>query len=162
MRNFLLLYWLSIGLLFAVFYWEVSPVAPMLNGVQTNVTTFLTSLTLPSGIMEEERIIINPHYALVIEKACNGMIPYLFFLASIIAFPSTLRHKLFWGLLGYVVIEGINILRIWIISMMVLEQKSNFSLAHDYLGNALLIITALGLFVLFVKSRKSLSPLAYS
>jgi len=159
MKQFLSIYWLSIGLLFAIFYWDPSPVASMLNRGQTDFTSFLTSLTLPTQMMEQHQIIINPYYTLVIEKACNGMIPYLFFLASIIAFPSTLRHKFIWALLGYVVIQGVNILRIWIISTMVLKEESNFSLAHDYVGNILLIVTALSLFVLFVKSRgRLLSP----
>jgi exosortase/archaeosortase family protein len=154
MKQFLLLYWLSIGLFFAIFYWDISPIASILNHGQTEMTSFLTSLTLPSTMMEEHRILINPYYELVIEKACNGMIPYLFFLAFIVAFPATWRHKLIWAVIGYVVIEGINVLRIWIVSQMVLESRSNFSLAHDYLGNILLIATALSLFVLFVKTKR--------
>ncbi len=154
MKRFLLLYWLSIALFFTIFYWDISPIASILNSGQTNFTSFLTSLTLPSSMMEQNRIIINPYYELVIEKACNGMIPYLFFVASIVAFPSTWKHKLTWALMGYVVIESINIFRIWMVSKMVLEERSNFSLAHDYLGNIMLIVSALTLFVLFVKTRK--------
>jgi len=154
MRRFLLLYWLGIGLFFAIFYWEISPIAPILNNMQTNFTTFLTSLTLPSDMMRGHHITINPHYELVIEKACNGMIPYLFFLASIFAFPSTWRHTLIWALIGYVVIESMNILRIWIVSKMVLMDRDNFSLSHDYLGNIMLMMSVLSLFILFVKTRK--------
>ena len=104
--------------------------------------------------MDEHRIIISSHYALVIEKACNGMIPYLFFLASIVAFPSTIIHKVKWAIMGYIFISAMNIFRIWFVTQLVIEERNNFSLAHDYLGNGLLIVTGLLLFTWFVKSRK--------
>ena len=154
MKKFLLTYWIGIALLFGLFYWDLSPLSFSINNQQTNFTSFLTSLSLSEGMMEEHRIIINNHYALVIEKACNGMIPYLFFLASIIAFPSTILHKVKWAIMGYIFISAMNIFRIWFVTQLVLEERKNFSLAHDYLGNGLLIVTGLLLFTWFVKSRK--------
>ena len=154
MKKFLLSYWLSIALLFALFYWEVSPFSLAINEFQTNLTALLTSFSLPQGMMEAHRIFITEHYALVIEKACNGMIPYLFFLASIIAFPSTLIHKVKWALMGYLFISAINVFRIWFVTQFVLQEQTNFSLAHDYLGNGLLILTGLILFTSFIKTRK--------
>ena len=154
MKKFLLSYWLSIPLLFALFYWEVSPFSLAINEFQTNLTALLTSFSLPQGMIETHRIFITEHYALVIEKACNGMIPYLFFLASIIAFPSTLIHKVKWALMGYLFISAINVFRIWFVTQFVLQEQNNFSLAHDYLGNGLLILTGLILFTSFIKTRK--------
>ena len=154
MKKFLLSYWLGIALLFALFYWEVSPFSLAINEFQTNLTALLTSFSLPQGMMEAHRIFITEHYALVIEKACNGMIPYLFFLASIIAFPSTLIHKVKWALMGYLFISAINVFRIWFVTQFVLQEQNNFSLAHDYLGNGLLILTGLILFTSFIKTRK--------
>jgi len=153
MKKFLLSYWLGIALLFAIFYWNFSPLAPLINNLQTDLTAYLTSLTLPEGIMKEHKIFINSHYALVIEKACNGIIPYLFFLASILAFPSTKTHKLKWAIMGYIFITAMNIFRIWFVTQFVLQTTNNFSLAHDYLGNGLLILTGLVLFTSFVKTR---------
>jgi len=157
MKKFLLTYWLGIAILFAIFYWDLSPISATINNIQTNLTALLTSLSLPSGMMEEHKIFINPHYTLVIEKACNGMIPYLFFLASIIAFPSSLIHKAKWAILGYFFITLINIFRIWFVTQFVLKEKSNFSLAHDYLGNGILILTGLLLFTSFVKTKLNFS-----
>ncbi len=154
MKNFLLSYWLGIALLFGVFYWDLSPLSSTINSLQTNLTAYLTSLSLIDNMMEEHRILINAHYSLVIEKACNGMIPYLFFLASIIAFPSTLMHKVKWAIMGYIFISLMNVFRIWFVTQLVLQERQNFSLAHDYLGNGLLIVTGLLLFTWFVKSRK--------
>ncbi len=154
MKKFLLGYWLGIALLFGVFYWDFSPLSSVINSFQTDLTAYLTSLSLVNTMMEEHRILINAHYSLVIEKACNGMIPYLFFLASIIAFPSTIIHKVKWAIIGYFFITFMNIFRIWFVTQLVLQARNNFSLAHDFLGNGLLIITGLLLFTWFVKSRK--------
>jgi len=157
MIKFLLTYWIGIALFFGIFYWEFSPISLIINQLQTDLTTYLTSLTLPSEMMNSYHILINRNYSLVIEKACNGIIPYLFFLASIIAFPSTIIHKIKWAFFGYLFIISMNTLRIWMVTQIVLEEQNNFSLAHDYLGNALLIGTGLLLFVGFVKSRRKYS-----
>jgi len=154
MIKFLLTYWIGIALFFGIFYWEVSPLSTSINQFQTDFTSYLTSLTLNEGMMEKHHIFINSHYSLVIEKACNGMIPYLFFIASVIAFPSTLLHKIKWIMIGYIIISIMNIMRIWMVTQLVLTEENNFSLAHDYLGNALLIFTGLVLFILFVKTRQ--------
>jgi exosortase/archaeosortase family protein len=154
MIKFLLTYWIGIALFFGIFYWDASPISLLVNPYQTTLTSYLTSLVLPSEMMNNYRIFITEHYSLVIEKACNGMIPYLFFLASIMAFPSSIFHKIKWALIGYLLISLMNTFRIWMVTQFVLEERSNFSLAHDYLGNGLLIITGLILFISFVKSRK--------
>lgn len=154
MKKFLLTYWISVALLFVIFYWDYSPISVAVNAGQTELTSFLTSIVLPMNMMEGNHIFITSHYSLIIEKACNGMILYLFFLAPIFAFPATLEHKIKWAIGGYIIIMLVNVFRIWFITQLVLEERSNFSLAHDYLGNILLIITAMALFIAFVKSRK--------
>jgi len=153
MKKFLLSYWLGLALLFGLFYWDYSPFSFIVNNIQTNLTAYLTSLSLAEGVMEGHHIFITEHYALVIEKACNGMIPYLFFLASILAFPSTLMHKIKWAVMGYFFITSINIFRIWFVTQFVMQERENFSLAHDFLGNGLLILTGLILFTSFIKTR---------
>ena len=153
MKNFLFYYWLGLALMFGLFYWDYSPVSLLINNIQTNITAYITSLSLAEGMMDEHHIFITEHYSLVIEKACNGMIPYLFFIASIIAFPSTLIHKVKWALMGYLFIMSINVFRIWFVTQFVMIERENFSLAHDLLGNGLLILTGLILFTSFIKTR---------
>lgn len=154
MKKFLLTYWLGILLLFVFFYSEYSPLSAFINAFQTNITSLLTSFSLEKGMVLGNRIFITENYALVIEHSCNGMIPFLIFLASILAFPAKPLHKLKWAIMGYVIISSINIFRIWLITQVVIQEQRHFSLAHDYLGNALLILTGLILFVVFIKTRQ--------
>lgn len=153
MKKFLLLYPLTLAILFVLFYWETSSLATLINTWQVNLSSELTRLTLAKESMEGNRIFITPTFALIIDKACNGLIPYFFFLASIIAFPSTLAHKIKWAILGYLLLSLLNVFRIWFITQMVMLENSNFSLAHDYMGNMLLVLSALVLFIAFIKTR---------
>ncbi|CAA6817156.1 MAG: Unknown protein [uncultured Sulfurovum sp.] len=153
LKNFIVLYPLSITLLFIFFYWDSSPLAHTLNQWQINLSAFLTSLTLPKGTMQENYIFISHKLTLVIDKSCNGLIPYFFFLASVLAFPSTLIHKIKWAIFGYFLLTLLNVFRIWFISQLVINEEENFNLAHDYLGNMFLVFSALMLFVFFIKNR---------
>jgi exosortase/archaeosortase family protein len=136
-----------------LFYWDASPLANLINQWQINLSSLLTSFTLDESLMKNNHIFISSTLTLVIDKECNGFIPYFFFLASIIAFPSTLKHKIKWALLGYLILSLLNIFRIWLITQFVMSSQSNFSIAHDYLGNLLLVFSALALFITFIKTR---------
>jgi exosortase/archaeosortase family protein len=143
---------LTIILLFGIFYWDISIVAEVVNSFQTNLTSHTISLLMDN--MEGNEIIINPHYSLVIEKACNGVVPYLLLLSSILAFPSTIKNRVIWATLGYITITVLNIFRIWLITKIVEMGVDNFSLAHDFIGNAILILTSLLLFLGFIRSNR--------
>ena len=99
---------------------------------------------------------INPQYKIIINQACNGIIPILFLFASILAYPSTLWLKIFWMSIGYIIFSLVNVVRILLVVYFV-EQKGgqeNFYWSHDLIGNALLMSVGLGLFILFIKLSK--------
>jgi len=106
-------------------------------------------------MIQENKIWINPMLLLIIDKACNGFIPYFFFLASVIAFPTTIIHKFKWAVIGYVVLSLLNVFRIWFISQLVMMKESHFLLAHDILGNLFLLMGGLGLFIGFIKTSQA-------
>jgi len=154
MKQFIALYFLYLALLFTLFYTDISTVAVFINEGQTKLTLFLLALFLEPGQLQGIDIWINPHYKIIINQACNGMIPILFFFASILAFPVNIRHKILWAGIGYVVFSLVNIFRILLVVYFV-EQKEgqeNFYWSHDLLGNALFMGVGLGLFILFIKT----------
>jgi len=53
-----------------------------------------------------------------------------------------------------IIITTINSFRIWLVAQLVLEEVGNFSLAHGFIGNSILIFTVVLLFILFLKNRK--------
>ncbi len=153
MKKFLFIYIFILSLLFISFYWETSPIANIINPWQIELSSILTSLLLDNNMIVNNRIFINQHFTLLITKECNGFVPYFFFLASIIAFPSTIKHKIKWAILGYLLLSILNVFRIWFITQFVIHSQSSFSLAHDYLGNLFLVFSGLILFISFIRTR---------
>lgn len=147
--KFLIKYIFYIVILFGVFYLDFSPIANLINSFQIDLISNFLSLFLDN--IDGRDIIISSHYKLVIERDCNGLMVYYIFLATILASNVEWRYKILWVFIGYVVISAVNIFRIFIITNLVLESRSNFHLAHDIFGNILLFITAISLFLIFIK-----------
>ncbi|RLA71009.1 MAG: hypothetical protein DRG09_01515 [Epsilonproteobacteria bacterium] len=154
MKQFVTLYFFYLALLFTLFYSDISIASTLINEEQTKLTLYFLTLFLEPGQLQGIDIWITPHYKIIINQACNGMIPILFFFASILAFPSNLWHKIHWMGIGYVIFSLVNVFRILLVVYFV-EQKegqANFYWSHDLIGNALLMGVGLILFVLFIKT----------
>jgi len=162
MKQFVVLYLLYLGGLFFFFYFSTLQFSVMLNDIQTNFTLHILKLFLSSEQVKDIDIWINPHYKIIITKACNGVIPILFLYASILAYPSKIGHKILWMGVGYILFFVVNIVRIlWVVFVTQSgEGQGDFYWSHDLVGNILLMITGLGLFVAFIKtsSRKIHTP----
>lgn len=158
MKRFAALYFLFLLLLFGVFYADTNAVSTTINEAQTALTLFALDLFLEPAQLQGIDIWINPHYKIVIDQACNGMIPILFLFAAILAYPSALWHKIIWMGTGYVLFSLVNVLRILLVVYFVGQkgEQGNFYWSHDLLGNALLMAVGLGLFVAFIKTSRSL------
>lgn len=154
MKRFAAHYFLFLALLFSVFYAPTSLLSTWVNNIQTESTLFVLNLFLEPGQLQGIDIMINPHYKIIINQACNGIIPILFLYAAILAYPASLRHKVLWMIIGYVLYFVTNILRILLVVQAVeLEEGSaNFYWSHDVFGNALLMGVGLLLFVSFIRS----------
>jgi exosortase/archaeosortase family protein len=153
-RRFLLHYLLWVAVLFLLFYLDTNPLSHWIN--ETQRQWLLEALRFFLG---EERIrgldiLAHPHFRIIITQACNGLIPYYLYLAAILAYPRPWRDRLLWALLGYLVISGINVLRLLMVTAIVAGNPASFHWSHDILGNALLMVAGLGLFYLFLRMSR--------
>jgi len=153
MKRFVALYFLWLAILFTFFYADTSAVSTFFNEKQTRFTLFFLDMFLAPDQLKGIDIWINSHYKIIINQACNGMIPILFFFASILAYPSVLLHKLVWIVIGYLLFSVLNVIRILLVVYFVEGEggRNNFYWSHDLLGNALLMLLGLGLFITFIK-----------
>ena len=122
--------------------------------LQQRVTLYLLRLFLEPGQIERTDIVISPHFRLYITNTCTGLPAILFYLAALIAYPASIRHKVLWFLVGYGLITLLNIARILFIVYLVKIDIDAFELAHDVVGNAAMGIAVLLLFILFVRSSR--------
>jgi exosortase/archaeosortase family protein len=155
-KRFVFSYMMLLGVLFGVLYWDLSPLSAWPNEFLRLKLLAILEVGLPEGQVRGSDIWINPHYKLIIEKACNGMIPVLMYLASIFAFPSNWGRKIVWGIVGTLIMLGLNVVRIFMVTYFVMQGgRENFSLSHDVLGNAIFMVTGLVLFYLFIRGGRS-------
>jgi exosortase/archaeosortase family protein len=160
MIRFSFLYLVALSVLFLLFYADTSILSRWVAGFHQQVVLRSLEFILDPGQVSGSDVLISPHFRLRIAKACNGVIPFLFYAASLIAFPARLSHKIVWLLIGYITIMSINILRIVFVARIVEVDTHYFELVHDLIGNSLLAITVLLLFVLFIKRSRTGEPLA--
>ncbi len=156
MKRFIALYFLFLAILFTFFYADTSMVSTFLNEGQTKLTLFFLDMFLEPNQLKGIDIWINPHYKIIINQACNGMIPILFLFAAILAYPSEFLHKFLWMFIGYILFSLLNVIRILLVVYFVEGEggSGNFYWSHDLLGNSLLMLLGLGLFIAFIKTSK--------
>ena len=155
-KKFTIKYFLFLGVLFGIFYLPTSEISTLINQVQTNTTLTILNIFLDKNQLQGIDIWINPHYKIIITQACNGMIPILFLAASILAYPSKIVNKTIWLIVGYIVLTIVNIIRLLIVTKVTMVYgSSSFYWIHDIVGNFLLMIFGLGLFVMFIKTSQT-------
>jgi len=155
MKRFVLGYLAWMMILFWIFSVVASDMAQALNAVQTQLTLALIAPFLHTGQLQGINIWINPNYWIIITDACNGTIPILMLWAAILAYPADVLYKAAWLLLGYTLFSLVNAVRIVMVVYLVEYNDgghASFHWVHDLLGNALLLLVGLGIFIVFVKT----------
>jgi exosortase/archaeosortase family protein len=98
------------------------------------------------------KILISDTYTLIVTQACNGMVPLWMFYASILAVRTAWVYQLKWMVAGYITIFVVNVFRIWFVAFFAKEMgQSSFFLAHDLVGNIILIVTGTLLFFIYLR-----------
>ncbi len=151
-QRFVISYLIWLGVLFGVFYWDVSPFSHGINEFLRLKLINIIEMGVEPGRVHGSDIIINSHYKLIIEKACNGMIPVLMYIASVFAYPASWSRRMYWAVGGAMLMLVLNVIRIFIVIYFVLQGgRENFSLSHDVFGNAIFMVAGLLLFYFFIK-----------
>jgi len=158
MKQFIALYFLFLAILFVLFYAPTSDFSIFLNEGQTKLTLFFLDKFLEPEQLKGINIWIHPNYKIVIHQACNGMIPILFLFASILAYPASFGHKIVWMFLGYIVFSLVNVARILLVvhATKIGGGHEEFYWSHDLVGNTILMITGLVMFVVFIATSRSI------
>ena len=90
-------------------------------------------------------------YAVTIERGCNGVEAVIILVSAMLAFPAPWKNRLIGIALGFVAIQALNLVRI--ISLFYLGQWNQtwFEWFHLYLWQALIIIDALVVFLIWLR-----------
>ena len=101
------------------------------------------------------KVLWNPvtGFGVSIEPGCNGVEACIILFAAIVAFPSSWKHKLLGLSLGFVAVQGLNVVSV--ISLFYLGQwnETAFRVAHEYLWQGLIMLDVLVVWLLWVRAN---------
>lgn len=144
-------------LLTALFTLEM--LAPVQRAVILPWTTLLADLSgwlmqlFDSEIAVTGKVIrsTTSAFGVSIEPGCNGVEAMIVLLAAVIAFPAPWVYKLKGLLAGFVAIQALNLVRIISLYYLGLWQPTLFEWAHLYIWQALIMLDALIVFLVWVR-----------
>lgn len=99
-------------------------------------------------------------FAITVERGCNGVEAIIILVSAMLAFPASWKHRAAGIAVGFVAIQALNLVRI--ISLFYLGQWSRmwFDWFHLYLWQALIVLDALVVFLLWLRWLPRTKPAA--
>ena len=129
-----------------------------LNGLYSESVVSLTGRVLSFlGIPSTCRgsIIQLPSIALDVKFGCSGLEAVMIYCIAVVAFPSPWRWRLIGIVLGFIVIQAVNIARIAGLAYAGIHFKSLFDYIHVYIAQGIMIAVSLGIFFLYLSYAKT-------
>jgi exosortase H (IPTLxxWG-CTERM-specific) len=129
-------------------HWVVDPFTSGIAKVSTSLIHLFDDDAVSYGKVIQST---SNGFAVQIERGCNGMEAVIILFAAIFAFPAPWKHRFAGFAVGFVAIQALNLVRI--ISLFYLGQWSQvwFEWFHLYLWQALIIIDALVVWLLWLR-----------
>jgi len=90
-------------------------------------------------------------FGVSIEPGCNGVEAMIVLLAAVVAFPAPWIHKLKGLVAGFIAIQALNLTRIVSLYYLGLWNPALFEWAHLYVWQALIMLDALIVFLIWVR-----------
>lgn len=129
------------------------------NPVNDNVIVpFTTGIAKVSGVLLNllgQNVVVSgttvsgPRFAVNINNGCNGVEAMLILLACIVAFPASLKARAAGLALGAIVVQFINAVRILTLYLLGAYQPKLFDLFHTAVWQIVIIIAAIGFFLVW-------------
>lgn len=90
-------------------------------------------------------------FGVSIEAGCNGVEASIVMIAAMLAFPSSLKMKL-WGIgLGFIAVQAVNLVRIVSLYFLGAWNYDVFEFAHLYMWQALIMLDVLIVWLLWMR-----------
>ena len=93
--------------------------------------------------------IVSPRFGVNINNGCNGVEAMLILLASIFAFPASMKARIAGLFLGAIVVQVLNFVRIITLYLLGAYQPRLFDLFHTAVWQIVIILAAIGFFLVW-------------
>lgn len=120
-----------------------------------NYTAYLSAKLLNvfvKGTYSEFHTIIAPRFTLLLSFGCEGSEALIIYLAGILAFPSSLKSKIFGALIGLPLLFILNVFRILGLYYVGINMSSSFDLFHTIIFPVIFILISVLAWVNWVKA----------
>ncbi|NPA95492.1 MAG: hypothetical protein GXO58_08710 [Thermodesulfobacteria bacterium] len=153
LSRFLITYLVLMGVVFLALSLKPLKQVLDLNGLYTQAIVKATALLLrPFGLVRgvDGSIIHLSGISLDIKFGCNGLEAFLIYLVGIVSFPARWRAKA-WGLiLGFLIIQVLNVLRIVALGYFGVHMANYFYIFHIYVAQGIMIAVAFLIFIVWL------------
>lgn len=151
--RFIVIYVVLMGLFFLLL--GLTPVRNVIdvNGAYSNAIVVVTAKILGLlGITSTYHgsLINLPSISLDVEFGCNGLEAVMIYCVAVLTFPAAWRKRIYGIVLGFLVIQVLNLIRIVLLAYAGVYYKEFFDLIHLYVAQGVMIAVALGTFVLYL------------
>jgi len=126
----------------------IIPFTNLVAYISAAVASFFDGSIQADGIVMRS---LNNGTAVKIMPGCNGVEAMICLAAAIIAFSASWKHKIVGLMTGFFAIQVLNIVRIISLFYLLQWNKDWFEWAHLYIWQALIILDALIIFILWVR-----------
>lgn len=101
------------------------------------------------GVTVTGTVISSNRFGVNINNGCNGVEAMLILLASIVAFPATLRARITGLLLGALAVQVLNAVRIVTLYLLGAYQPRLFDMFHTAIWQIVIILSAIAFFLVW-------------
>ena len=124
--------------------WAQQAVVTPWTHVLAATSAWLARVFYPAAI-SSGLTLTNPSsgFGVSIAPGCNGVEAVIILAAAMLAFPAAWRHKVLGLGLGFVAVQGLNVLRIVSLFALVQWSREAFEIAHLYAWQALIMLDVL-------------------
>ena len=126
----------------------ILPFTQFVAFISASVASFFDSSVQADGIIMRS---VENGAAVQIMPGCNGVEAMIVLAAAIIAFDASWKHKLVGLIFGFIAIQALNIVRIISLFYLLQWNRDWFEWAHLYIWQALIILDALIIFILWIR-----------
>ena len=81
---------------------------------------------------------------------CNGLEAVMIYCVAVLTFPATWKKRFYGIILGFLVIQVLNLIRIVALAYAGVYHRELFDIVHLYVAQGVMIAVALGTFVLYL------------
>ncbi len=154
MKRFVFLYILYLAIAF--FLVDYEPMRKALH-LEEFYNTFIAALSakliqaIGIGVSATGDTLHLPHADMIIKFGCNGLEAVLIYLAGVFAYPAKTRQKILYAIVGTLVLEILNILRIGLLAWTIEHYPKHFELMHTYITQSIMIVLAFLTFLFYLQ-----------